>query len=158
MDQKFNITQEGYDGLKKRLEQLKQEEKENIIALQEARAQGDLSENADYDAARDNQARIAAELKEVENKLNNAVIITGDGDSNLGKCVTVKFLDDEETETYFLVGTVESDPLANKISDISPLGKAILHAKVGDNVRVKLEDGEQFDVEIVNVQNADFKK
>ena len=85
MDQKYNLTQEGLEALKKRLEELKVEEKENIVALQEARAQGDLSENADYDAARDAQARIAASIKEVEDKINNAVIITSGDENNLGK-------------------------------------------------------------------------
>jgi transcription elongation factor GreA len=148
---KYNLTQEGLDNLKKRLEELKIEEKENIVALQDARAQGDLSENADYDAARDAQARIAAEIKDVTDKINNAVIITSVDTNNLGKYVTVRFLDDNEEETYLLVGTIEADPLANKISNLSPLGKAILHAKQGSTVRVKTEDEEQFDVLIVKI-------
>ena len=153
MDQKYNLTQEGLEALKKRLEELKVEEKENIVALQEARAQGDLSENADYDAARDAQARIAASIKEVEDKINNAVIITSGDENNLGKYITVRFLDENEEETYLLVGTIEADPLVNKISDLSPLGKSIIHAKKGNTVRVKTEDGEQFDVLIVDIQD-----
>lgn len=153
MDQKYNLTLEGLEALKKRLEELKIEEKENIVALQEARAQGDLSENADYDAARDAQARIAASIKEVEDKINNAVIITSGDENNLGKYITVRFLDENEEETYLLVGTIEADPLANKISDLSPLGKSIIHAKKGNTVRVKTEDGEQFDVLIVDIQD-----
>ena len=153
MDQKYNLTQEGLEALKKRLEELKVEEKENIVALQEARAQGDLSENADYDAARDAQARIAASIKEVEDKINNAVIITSGDENNLGKQITVSFLDENEEETYLLVGTIEADPLVNKISDLSPLGKSIIHAKKGNTVRVKTEDGEQFDVLIVDIQD-----
>mgnify|MGYP003297289519 FL=1 len=148
---KYNLTQEGLDNLKKRLEELKIEEKENIVALQDARAQGDLSENADYDAARDAQARIAAEIKDVTDKINNAVIIKRVDTNNLGKYITVRFLDDNEEETYLLVGTIEADPLANKISNLSPLGKAILHAKQGSTVRVKTEDEEQFDVLIVKI-------
>lgn len=151
MDQKYNLTLEGLEKLKKRLEELKVEEKENIVALQEARGQGDLSENADYDAARDSQARIAAEIKEVEDKINNAVIITSGESDNLGKFITVRFLDENEEETYHLVGTIEADPLANKISNLSPLGKAIINAKQGSTVRVKTEDGEQFDVLIVKI-------
>lgn len=151
MDQKYNLTIEGLENLKKRLEELKVEEKDNIVALQEARAQGDLSENADYDAARDAQARIAAEIKEVEDKINNAVIITSGESDNLGKHITVRFLDENEEETYLLVGTIEADPLANKISNLSPLGKAIINAKEGSTVRVKTEDGEQFDVLIVKI-------
>ena len=152
MNQKYNLTLEGLEALKKRLEELKIEEKDNIVALQEARAQGDLSENADYDAARDAQARIAASIKEVEDKINNAVIITSGDENNLGKYITVRFLDENEEETYLLVGTIEADPLANKISDLSPLGKAIIHAKKGNKVPVKTEDGEQFEVLIVEIK------
>jgi hypothetical protein len=94
---------------------------------------------------------IAAELKDIENKINNAVIITSTEHNNLGKFITVRFLDENEEETYHLVGTIEADPLANKISDLSPLGKAIINAKQGSTVRVKTEDGEQFDVLIVKI-------
>ena len=148
MSQKLYLTSEGYEELKNKLERLKQEQKDNIIALQDARSQGDLSENADYDAARDNQARIAAAMKETENNLKNAVIITGDEDNNLGKYITVTFMNENATETYQLVGTIEADPLDQKISDECPLGKAIIHAKVGDKALVKTEDGEQFEVRI----------
>ncbi len=151
MDQKYNLTQEGLEKLKKKYEELKIRQAENIIAIQEARGQGDLSENADYDAAKDAQRDIAAELKDIENKINNAVIITSTEHNNLGKFITVRFLDENEEETYHLVGTIEADPLVNKISDLSPLGKAIINAKQGSTVRVKTEDGEQFDVLIVKI-------
>ena len=85
------------------------------------------------------------------NKINNAVIITSTEHNNLGKFITVRFLDENEEETYHLVGTIEADPLVNKISDLSPLGKAIINAKQGSTVRVKTEDGEQFDVLIVKI-------
>lgn len=76
--QKIYLTKEGYEEQLKKHTELKEAERKNIIALQEARSQGDLSENADYDAARNNQAIIAAQLKEVENILNNYVLITED--------------------------------------------------------------------------------
>ena len=146
MSQIIYVTQAGYEELKQKLEQLRKEQKENIIALQEARSQGDLSENADYDAARNNQARIAAELEEVEQSLKKAVVITGDEGNNLGKFIDVNFIEEGVVETYRLVGTTEADPLESKISNESPLGKAILNAKEGDKVLVKTEDGEQFEV------------
>ena len=158
MNQKQYLTKTGYEDLKNKLEELKKEQKENIVALQDARAQGDLSENADYDAARDNQARIASAIKEVENNLKNAIIITGDDNSNLGKLITVKFLDDSEEETYQIVGTIEADPLDQKISDESPLGKAIIHAKVGDIALVKTEDGEKFEVSILDIRLPEESK
>ena len=149
--QKIYLTKEGYEEQLKKYTELKEAERKNIVALQDARSQGDLSENADYDAARNQQAIIAAALKETENILNNYVLIQEDEKTNLGKYITVRFLDDNEEETYLLVGTIEADPLANKISNLSPLGKAILHAKQGSTVRVKTEDDEQFDVLIVKI-------
>jgi len=158
MNEKLYLTAEGYEELKRKLEHLKEEQKANIIALQDARAQGDLSENADYDAARDNQARIAAAIKETEQALKRAVIITGDEGNNLGKYIDVNFLDEGVTETYQIVGTIEADPLQQKISDESPLGKAIIHSKVGDIVLVKTEDGEQFEVKIERIFTPEAEK
>ncbi len=157
---KIYLTQEGLEAQRKRYDELKEAEKKNIIALQEARAQGDLSENADYDAARDNQAAIAAALKEVENILNNYELITGEEDSNLGKYITVKFLNEEDSgeEVYQLVGTIQANPLEQKISDESPLGKVILHAKVNDTVLVNTEDGDKFEVKIIAIADEKSKK
>ena len=159
MAQEHLITQEGYNALLEKLKELKKMQAENLIAIQDARGQGDLSENADYDAARNQQAIIAAALKETENILNNYVLIQEDEKTNLGKYITVKFLDEEgaEEETYQLVGTVQANPLEQKISDESPLGKVILHAKKGDKVLVNTEDGEKFEVEIINISD-DAKK
>lgn len=158
MAQKQFMTQEGYNTLLKRLEELKQAQNENIIALQEARAQGDLSENADYDAARNAQAQIAAELKEVENSIKNAEIIKDEEDTNMGKLVKVRFLDDNVEETYHIVGTIEADPMVYKISSESPLGKAVLHAKKNDVVLVRTEDGERFEVKVLNIKKAEEEK
>lgn len=151
MAHKEIMTQEGFEQLKAKLEQLKKDQQENIIALQDARAQGDLSENADYDAARNNQAIIAAQIKETENSIKNAEIIQVGDDTNLGKNVTVKFLSDGFTATYKIAGRSEADPLQGKISDESPLGKAICHAKKGDKVMIKTEDGDRFDVEVMEI-------
>lgn len=158
--QKIYLTKEGYEEQLKRYNELKEAEKKNIIALQDARSQGDLSENADYDAARENQASIAAQLKEVENILKNYVLITGEENSNLGKFITVKFLDEEgaDEETYQLVGTIQANPLEQKISDESPLGKVILHANVNDTVLVNTEDGDKFEVKIINIADELPKK
>ena len=152
MAKKYYVTAEGLEQLKKRLAELKEEEAKNIIALQEARAQGDLSENADYDAARNEQARIAGEIKEIEEHIENAEIISAEEGNNRGKFIKVKFLDEEDEEEYQLVGTIEADPINGKISDESPLGKAILTSKVGDVVLIRTEDGTQFEVEIISIR------
>ena len=152
MSKKYYVTAEGLERLKKRLLELKELEAKNIIALQEARAQGDLSENADYDAAREEQAKIAAEIQETEMHIKNAEIISAEEGNNRGKYVRVKFLDEEEEEEYQVVGTIEADPINGKISDESPLGKAILTAKVDDVVLVRTEDGAQFEVKIISIR------
>ena len=98
---------------------------------------------------------IAAEIAELEANIRNAKIIDSDEvseTSNLGKYVTVQFLDDEdEAETYQIVGTVEADPVNGKISSDSPLGRAILTSKAGDVVTVRTEDGDRFDVKVVKI-------
>lgn len=152
MSKKYYVTAEGLEQLKQRLAQLKEEEAKNIVALQEARSQGDLSENADYDAARDAQAKIAAEIQEIELQIRNAEVISTEEGSNRGKFVRVKFLDEDEEEEYQLVGTIEADPINGKISDESPLGKAILTSKVNDVVLVRTEDGAQFEVKILAIR------
>lgn len=158
MNQKQYLTKQGFEELQQHLQELLQEQKENIVALQEARAQGDLSENADYDAARDAQARIAAQIKETELHIKNAEIIDESEDNNRGKEVTILFMDDNEKETYLITGSIEADPLDFKISAESPLGQSVLHAKVGDVCIVRTEDGEKFEVKVLNIQRPKQKK
>lgn len=158
MNQKQYLTQEGYDKLLQELDYVKNvEQKKNIEDLQDARSQGDLSENADYDAARDQQAKIAARIKELELIIKNAVIISEDSGNNLGKTIKIRFLDnveddEEEVETYQIVGSLQADPLNGLISNESPLGKAILDKKVGDKVYVKTESLKEFWVEILDIK------
>ncbi len=159
MNQKQYLTQDGYDQLLKELDYVKNvEQKKNIEDLQDARSQGDLSENADYDAARDQQAKIAARIKELELIIKNAVIIGEEATgNNLGKKIKIRFLDnvaddEEEIETYQLVGSLQADPLNGLISNESPLGKAVLDKKVGDKAYVKTESHKEFWVEILDIQ------
>jgi transcription elongation factor GreA len=153
---KFLLTKEGKEKLEAEYQHYVEVLRPNVIReLSEARAQGDLSENADYDAARNQQAKIAAEIAELEANIRNAKIIDSEEvseTSNLGKYVTVQFLDDEdEADTYQIVGTVEADPVNGKISSDSPLGRAILTSKAGDVVTVRTEDGDRFDVKVVKI-------
>ncbi len=153
MNGKHQITAEGLEKYKAELEQLQTVDRaRNIEALKEARAQGDLSENAEYDAARDEQARIENRIKELEQIIKNAVVIDADKRSNnLGKKITIRF-NDGMVGSYTLVGTLESDPLSGTISNESPVGRAIISSKVGDKVIIKSETEEEFTLEIIKIE------
>ena len=139
----FELTAEGYLELETELDELKNvKRKEVITALKEARAMGDLSENADYDAARNDQAQIEARIKELEYKLEHSKIVDKKKGSKIGigSVVTIKD-DDGEEEEYKIVSSVEADPFNNKISVESPIGIAIKGHKSGDTVLVESPNG-----------------
>ena len=147
------LTQEGLDEIKKELDELKLVKRPEVIAaLKDARAQGDLSENAEYDAARTEQAIVEARIKDLEVMVENAVVITkADSDKvGLGTTVTIEYVGDDDTEEYSIVGSQEADPFANKISNESPIAKAIMNKKVGDVVSVESPNG-TYDVKIVAI-------
>ena len=149
----FLLTSEGYLELETELNNLKNEDRPRIIeAIKEARAQGDLSENADYDAARDEQAKIEARIQELEYMLEHAKIIekTKGDKVEVGTTVTVKYVDDDEEEVYSIVGSMEADPFENKISNESPIGKAIMDKKVGEVISVESPNG-SYDIKIVSI-------
>ena len=142
-DNKFIMTAEGYLQAEEELNELKNVRRPEVIkALKEARAQGDLSENADYDAARNEQAQIEAKIQELEYKLEHAEIIDNKDKNivNLGSTVTISY-DDGEVEEYKLVGSMEADPFENKISNEYPLGIALLSHRIGDTVNVASPNG-----------------
>lgn len=146
------LTQEGLDELKKELDNLINVRRpENIIAIKEARALGDLSENAEYDAARNEQAQIEARIQTVEKMLENVKIITKADTSkvSLGTTVAIKYVDDDDDEgdEYKIVGSQEADPFESKISNESPIAQALLDHKVGDIVTVESPNG-SYQVEI----------
>lgn len=155
--EKTVVTKEGYEKLKAEYERLVHEERNQvIIELQEARAQGDLSENADYDAARDHQARVEARITEVEAMLNNVEIIesTGSNDAKvvtLGSVVEIEDLVENEIEEYKIVGSVEADPFNGLLSNVTPLAMAILDHKVGDVVTVTGIE-EPYEVKILSLK------
>lgn len=149
----FLLTSEGFLELETELNNLKSEDRPRIIeAIKEARAQGDLSENADYDAARDEQAKIEARIQELEYMLEHAKIIEKvSGDKvTVGTTVTVQYVDDDEEEEYSIVGSMEADPFENKISNESPIGKAIMDRRVGDVISVESPNG-SYDIKIVKI-------
>ena len=143
MKDKIIMTAEGFLQAEEELNELKTIRRPEVIkALKEARAQGDLSENADYDAARNEQAQIEARIQELEYKIEHAEIIDNKNKDivNLGSVVTISY-DDGEIEEYKLVGSMEADPFENKISNESPLGVALLSHKIGDIVEVSSPNG-----------------
>ena len=147
------LTQEGLDELRKELDELLLVRRPEIItALKDARAQGDLSENAEYDAARTDQAIVESRIKELEAMLERAVIITNVNTDvvSIGTKVTLEYIDDEEEEEYSIVGSSEADPFTNKISNESPIAKAIMGLKVGSVVSVESPNG-KYDVKILAI-------
>ncbi|MBQ2946382.1 MAG: transcription elongation factor GreA [Bacilli bacterium] len=153
MSKELYLTQEGLDELRKELDELIQVRRPEVInALKDARAQGDLSENAEYDAARTEQAIVESRIKELEAMLERAVIITKvDTDVvSIGTKVTLEYVDDEEEEEYSIVGSSEADPFTNKISNESPIAKAIMGLKVGSVVSVESPNG-KYDVKILAI-------
>lgn len=153
-DEKIYLTSEGFMEIEEELSHLKNTKRPEVIkALKDARALGDLSENADYDAARDEQAMVEGRIVELEKILENAVIIEGnkDGMVDLGSVVTIYYVEDDEEEEYKIVGSKEADPSENKISNESPLAKAIIGAKEGDVRSVESPNG-KYDVKIVKVK------
>lgn len=147
------LTETGLNELKKELEVLKLEKRPAVIeALKEARALGDLSENAEYDAARNEQALVEGRIVEIEKLLEKAVILekVATDRVSIGNDVTIKYVEDGEAEQYSIVGSTEADPFLNKISNESPIAKAIMNAKVGDVVTVESPAG-SYQVEIMEI-------
>lgn len=156
-EEKFLVTKEGLDELLKEQDRLIHVVRDEVIReLQEARAQGDLSENADYDAAREHQAQVEARIRDLEAMISKAEIITedkkvsGKKSVSLGSTVTILDMDSNEEETYTIVGSIESDPLNGKLSNITPLAVALLDHKAGDVVEVMTE--EPYEVKIVTIK------
>ena len=154
-EKKIYLTQQGFEELKKELDNLINVKRPaNIQAIKEARALGDLSENADYDAAKNDQAEIEGRIKKIEKMLQNVEIIEK-GDSSvvsLGTTVSIKYVDDEdETDEYQIVGSQEADPFMSKISNESPIAKAIMNKKVGDIVEVESPNG-VYKIEIIDIK------
>lgn len=149
------LTQKGFDELKVELDELINVKRPaNIIAIKEARALGDLSENADYDSARDEQAQIEGRIQKIEKMLENAVIIeeTSTDQVGIGSTVQIKYMDeDDEIDEYQIVGSQEADPFMSKISNESPIAQALLNKKVGDIVTVESPNG-SYQIEITEIK------
>ena len=141
------ITDEGLKKLEKELEELKTVKRKEVAEkIKVARGFGDLSENSEYDEAKNEQAIVEARIAEVEAMLKVARVLDeteiAHDTISVGSTVKLKDLEFDEIETYYLVGSTESDPMNNRISDESPLGKALLGKKVGERISVDAPSGE----------------
>lgn len=142
-NQKIILTPEGYLELETELNELKNVVRPRVIKdLKDARAQGDLSENADYDSARDEQAQVESRIKELEYKLEHSEIAESAKKdvASIGSIVVITYEDGDEEECK-IVGSMEADPLENKISNESPLGSAVVGHKKGETVEVESPNG-----------------
>lgn len=147
------FTEAGLTEIKKELDYLKLEKRPQVIsALKDARALGDLSENAEYDAARTEQAEVEGRIAELEAMIDRAVIIkeVNTDEVSIGASVTIEYIEDADTDVYTIVGSMEVDPFNNKISNQSPIAQAIMGHKVGDVVTVESPQG-KYDVKIINI-------
>ena len=148
------LTAKGFTDIESELDELKRVKRPEIIkAIKEARALGDLSENADYHAAREEQAIIEGRIQELEYMVEHASIISEESSDTvkIGSSVVIRYDDEDDLEEYKIVGSTESDPFENKISNESPIAKALLGKKKGSKVTVESPNGE-YEIELVEIK------
>ena len=149
-------TQEGFEKLKQEYDFRTKEERERIkVAIAEARSFGDLSENAEYDEARNEQAKNEARIKELEELIQHAEVVDDSQQDakTVGLGSTVEVERNGVVTTYKIVGSNEADPFDNKISDVSPVGRGLIGAKKGDVVEVEVPSG-VISLKVVDVYKA----
>lgn len=142
----FPMTLEGKQKLEDELEEYKMKRRPEVIKrIKIARSYGDLSENSEYESAKDEQAMVESRIAQIENMLQYAEIIDNEDvdkdEVSMGRSVTFKELPNEEPETYSIVGESESDPLSGKISNESPMAKGLLGHKIGEEVEIEIPSG-----------------
>lgn len=151
---KIYVSETGLKDLQNEYDNLVHVVREQVkIDLAEARSLGDLSENSDYDAARDKQAQVESRIAELEYMLSHYVLIETSTDNKsivqIGSTVSIQFLDTNEEATYRIVGSTEADPINGKLSNETPLAQAILNARPGDTRHVDVKNG--YDVIIIRI-------
>lgn len=156
---RYQMTADGKKKLQDELRNLKLVKRPEVIErIKVARSFGDLSENSEYDSAKDEQSAVESRIQQVEEMLKYADVIDADSvdpnEVSIGKTVTYTEVGTNDPETYTIVGSDESDPLNGKISNNSPIAKALLGKKTGDKVTISTPGG-QFDVEINKVSVED---
>ena len=148
------LTAKGFTEIEEELDELKRVKRPEVInAIKEARALGDLSENAEYHSARGEQAIIEGRIQELEYMIDHAVIINEEASDKvrIGSTIVIKYVGEEDTEEYKIVGSTEADPFEDKISNESPIAKALMGKKKGDIVTVESPNG-KYDIELINVK------
>ncbi|MDY0405500.1 transcription elongation factor GreA [Virgibacillus sp. 179-BFC.A HS] len=155
-EKNYYMTQEGKEKLEQELLTLKTDKRQEVVErIKVARGFGDLSENSEYDAAKDEQAFVESRIAQLEKMIRNAVIIENDSNNPnvvaLGKTVTFQELPDGEEETYTIVGSAEADPFEGKISNDSPMAQNLLGKEVGSEVTVNTPGGDMV-VKILKVE------
>ncbi|WP_075982392.1 transcription elongation factor GreA [Bacillus massilinigeriensis] len=154
-EKEFPMTLAGKEKLEQELEYLKTVKRKEVVErIKIARSFGDLSENSEYDSAKEEQAFVEGRITTLENMIRNAKIISEDvsGDTvSLGRSVTFVELPGGEEETYTIVGSAEADPFEGKISNDSPIAKSLMGKSVGDEVAVQTPGGEM-NVKIVSIK------
>ena len=158
-NQKMLYTKEGFEGLVAELDYLKTVRREDIKEqIATARSFGDLSENSEYDEARNEQAKTEARIKELEELVANAQIVDESKIDtsivSLGSEVTVYDVEEDEDIVYNIVGSNEVNPVERKISDQSPIGKALMGQKAGSSVAIELPNGEVLHMQIKEVTRS----
>ncbi|EHS87387.1 Transcription elongation factor [Limosilactobacillus gastricus PS3] len=153
----YPMTLEGKAKLEEELENFRLVRRPEVInRIKIARSYGDLSENSEYESAKDEQSFVEGRIAQIENMLQYAEIIDNDNvdadEVALGREVTFKELPDEEPESYVIVGESESDPMSGKISNESPMAKSLIGHKIGDKVNVELPNGGSMEVEVLDVK------
>ncbi|PKR79074.1 transcription elongation factor GreA [Halalkalibacillus sediminis] len=155
-EKNFYMTEEGKEKLEQELNELKTVKRPEVVErIKIARSFGDLSENSEYDAAKDEQAFVEARISQIENMIRYAVIIENDDNNSdivqLGKMVRFVELPEGDEEEYQIVGSAESDPFEGKISNDSPMAQSLIGKTIGDQVMVQTPGGE-IKVKIVEVK------
>ncbi|WP_462420664.1 transcription elongation factor GreA [Salinicoccus sp. Marseille-QA3877] len=151
----YPMTESGYKQLQEDLEYLITTKRPEVVEkIKVARSFGDLSENSEYDAAKDEQGFVEQDITRIEEMIRHAKIIEDTGDNNsvqLGKTVTFKELPDGDEEQYQIVGSAEADPFEGKISNESPIAQSLLNAKLEEEIDVPLPNGSTMKVKIVSI-------
>lgn len=158
MEREVVLTQEGYHKLKEEIEHLSTIKRREVAArIKEAREFGDISENSEYDDAKNEQAQIEARILGLEQQLRNARVVDSDQVStetvSIGARITLKDLGSKKNTEYSLVGSAEADPRAHKLSSESPLGKAIIGKKKGEKITVTTPRG-ALEYQIMKIQTG----
>lgn len=154
-EKSYYMTEEGKKNLEQELHEMKTEKRKEVVErIKIARGFGDLSENSEYDAAKDEQAFVESRIQQIEHMLRNAVIIENNSDNpdvvTLGKTVKFQEIPEGDEEEYTIVGSAEANPFEGKISNDSPMAKSLLGKEIGDKVSVQTPAGD-LEVKIISV-------